>query len=182
MARPTGDPEYVVVGHVSKAHGTKGEVFVWPLTDRPDSTYIPGVELHLADAGGAQPDPEYPAARILAVRPHRRGFLVTFDGVYDRDIADGIRDRYLLRPFEETDPLEKGEIFYHQLLGMRVVTKDGVDVGEVNEVYELRPADLLQVQGESKEHLIPFSKDVIVSWSLEDRRIVIDPPEGLLDL
>jgi ribosomal 30S subunit maturation factor RimM len=57
-----------------------------------------------------------------------------------------------------------------------------VDVGEVNEVYELRPADMLQVRGDSKEHLIPFSKDVIVSWSLEDRRIVIDPPEGLLDL
>jgi 16S rRNA processing protein RimM len=65
---------------------------------------------------------------------------------------------------------------------MRVVTKDGTDVGEVTEVFEIRPADLLQVQGESKEHLIPFNRDVIVSWSLEERRIVIDPPEGLLDL
>jgi 16S rRNA processing protein RimM len=182
MARPAGDPEYVVVGHVSKAHGTKGEVFVWPLTDRPDSTFIPGVELQIADEGGNAPDPEYPAARVVAVRPYRRGFLVVFDGVDDRDLADAIRDRYLLRPFEETDPLATGEIFYHQLLGMRVVTKEGVDVGEVNEVYELRPADMLQVRGDSKEHLIPFSKDVIVSWSLEDRRIVIDPPEGLLDL
>jgi 16S rRNA processing protein RimM len=182
MARPAGDPEYVVVGHVSKAHGTKGEVYVWPLTDRPESTFVPGVELQIADSAGREPDPDYPAARVVAVRPYRRGFLIVFDGVEDRDLAESIRDRYLLRPFEETEPLEEGEIFYHQLLGMKVVTKDGVDVGEVNEVYELRPADLLQVQGESKEHLIPFNKDVIVSWSLEERRIVIDPPEGLLDL
>lgn len=182
MAGPPGDPEYIVVGHVSKAHGTKGEVYVWPLTDRPESTFVPGAELQIADISGKEPDPEYPAARVMAVRPYRRGFLIFFDGVYDRDLAEEIRDRYLLRPFAETAPLEKGEIFYHQLLGMRVVTKDGVDVGEVTEVYDIRPADLLQVRGESKEHLIPFRKDMIVSWSLEDRRIVIDPPEGLLDL
>ena len=182
MTRPAGHPEYVVVGHVSKAHGTKGEVYIWPLTDHPESTFLPGVELQIADAGGNHPDPEFPAARMLTVRPYRRGFLVVFDGVYDRDDAESIRDRYLLRPFEEMEPLEDGELFYHQLLGMRVVTRDGVDVGEVTEVFELRPADLLQVQGESKEHLIPFNKEVIVSWSVEDRRIVIDPPEGLLEL
>ncbi len=182
MARPAADPEFVVVGHVSKAHGTKGELYIWPLTDRPDSTFLPGAELQFADPTGTLPDPELPAARMIGVRPYRHGFLVFFDGVHDRDVAERLRNRYLLRPFQETEPLADGEIFYHQLLGMRVVTRDGTDVGEVREVYELRPAHLLQVEGPTKEHLIPFTKEVIVSWSSADRTIVIDPPEGLLDL
>jgi 16S rRNA processing protein RimM len=172
----------VVVGHVSKPHGTKGELFIWPLTDRPESTFRAGEELLIADSDGALPDPDLPPIRIGAVRPYRRGFLVLFDGVDDRNGAEELRDRYLLRRFEDTDPLEHDEIFYHQLLGLSVVTASGIDVGRVREVYELRPADLLEVEGPDRDYLIPFTKEVVVSWDVPAGRIVIDPPQGLLDL
>lgn len=182
MERMAGDPEFVVVGHVSKPHGTKGEVYVWPLTDRSETTFRVGAEFSISDPEGERPDHDFPAVRVGAVRPYRRGFLVLFDHIDDRNAAETLRDRYLLRRFEDTEPLEQDEIFYHQLLGLRVVTVAGVEVGRVKEVYELRPADLLEVEGPERDYLIPFTKEVVVSWDVGEGRVVIDPPEGLLEL
>ena len=176
------DPRFLVVGHINKSHGTKGELFVWPLTDHPEGVYAPGVVLRLGDADSDDPDPDLPLLRIDAVRPHRKGYLVLFGGIEDRNQSDLMRGCYLFRETGELEPLAEGEVFYHQLLGMSVETTAGVPVGEVTEVYELSPAHLLDVRGPDREILVPFLKDVIVEVDKEARRIVIDPPEGLLDL
>lgn len=177
-----GDPDLVVIGHVTKPHGTKGEVYVWPLTDHPESTFVAGASLVLSDEEGRDPDPGFSPLRVRSVRPFRRGFLLHFDGIEDRDRADLLRARYLLRAFSETEPLADGEIFYHQLLGLRVVTAQGVEVGRVREVYGLKPTDLLEVEGLGRAHLIPFTRQVVLGWSVEEGTMVIDPPEGLLEL
>jgi 16S rRNA processing protein RimM len=176
------DPDFVVVGHVSKPHGTKGELFIWPLTDRPDSTFQPGASLRVADHEGEEPDPDLAPLEVETVRAYRKGFLVTFSDVRDRNAADLLRGRYLVRPFAETEPLDEGELFYHQLLGMTVLTKEGEELGTIREIYGVRPADLLEVTGPSRSHLIPFTREIVVGWSLADRTMTIDPPAGLLDL
>ncbi len=176
-------PPFLVVGHLNKPHGTKGELFVWPLTDHPGSAFAPGVVLRVGDASGEAPDDFFPALEIETVRPYRRGYLVKFVGMADRDGAERLRDRYLLRPFEEVESLAEGEVFYHQLLGMLVETPDGTPVGRVVEVYEIRPADMLAVEAEDgRSRLIPFTKQVVRAVDVDSGRIVIDPPEGLLDL
>ena len=62
------------------------------------------------------------------------------------------------------------------------MTPDGRSVGRVREVYDVRPAVLLEVAGGEREHLIPFTGEFLVALSLEEGTLVIDPPEGLLDL
>ncbi|MEX0935768.1 MAG: ribosome maturation factor RimM [Gemmatimonadota bacterium] len=176
------DPEFIVVGHLSKPHGTKGEIFVWPLTDRPDSTFAPGTELRISDSDGQRPDSALPGVEVEAVRPYRKGFLVQLAGIADRSAADLLRGRYLLRRFSDTDPLDPGELFYHQLLGMQVLMPDGTEVGRVQEVYHLRPADLLEIRGPERDHLVPFTRETVVGWDLETGSLTIDPPAGLLDL
>jgi 16S rRNA processing protein RimM len=180
MGRP--DPRFLVVGHLNKPHGTKGELFVWPLTDHPESVYAPGVILLVGDEGARDPDPDLAPLRIVSVRPFRSGYLVSFAGVGGREDAELLRGRYLLTEFDAVPPLEEGELFYHQLLGMEVVTKDGRLLGEIVEVYELRPAHLLEVHGPVGEVMIPFMSHIVVETDAERRRMVIDPPEGLLDL
>lgn len=175
------DPRFLVVGHLNKPHGTKGEVFVWPLTDHPEGTYAPGVVLLQGSARGSEPDPDLPPLRVEKARPFRGGYLVSFAGVHDRNDAEGLRGRYVLRSVEELEPLAEGEVFYHQLLGARVVTTGGREVGVVTEVYELRPADMLQVVGESGEVMVPFTSPIVVEVDGPGGRIVIDPPEGLLE-
>jgi 16S rRNA processing protein RimM len=176
------DPRFLVVGHINKPHGTKGELFVWPLTDHPESVYAPGVTVFLGDEQGNEPDPASPRSEIRTVRPFRNGWLVTLEGIRDRNASEQLRGRYLLMPIEELAPLAEGQVFYHQLLGMEVVTKQGTRLGEIAEVYELRPATLLEVRGPSGEIMIPFLSHIVVEVDREARRMVIDPPEGLLDL
>lgn len=173
-------PPFLVVGHLNKPHGKKGELFLWPLTDRPDSHFIPGA-VHLpGDEAAERPSTSLPTLTIESVRPYRKGFLAKFEGVDDRTGAEELRGLYLLRPFETIDELEEGEIFYHELLGAAVVTVDGAVVGEVREVFPLKPADLLQVIGPDGEVMIPFIEQVVVEVDRVRGRVVVDPPEGML--
>lgn len=181
MTRGAG-PSFVVVGHITRPHGTKGEFFVWPLTDGPEETFRPGRELRVADRDARLPDELFPPVRIREARPHRRGYLVSFHGLDDRDRAQFLRDRYLLRPFEEVEAAGDDEYFYHELLGAAVVTREGRELGTVREVYSLDPADLLDVSDGSAEYLIPLTREIVVEVDVEARRIVVDPPAGLLEL
>ena len=177
------DPRFLVVGHVNKPHGTKGELFVWPLTDYPEGIYAPGVVLHMGPEHANEPDPEMPPFLIEKVRVFRRGYLVTVRGVTDRFGAERIRGNYLFQDFDAIEPLQEGEVFYHQLLGMEVVTTAGDRLGEIAEVYEVRPADLLEVvRPEGGPLMIPYLDHIVVNVDVEARRMTIDPPEGLLDL
>jgi 16S rRNA processing protein RimM len=174
-------PDFLVVGHVAKPHGTRGELTVQPLTDHPGDVFVPGVVLRPADAAGALPDPDLPPLRIDAARPFQRGWLVVFGGIDDRNAADLMRGRYLLIARALLPPLAEGEIFLHQLMGLEVVTVAGGRVGDVIEVYELRPANLMEVRGERGTVLIPFLENIVREVDVAGGRIVIDPPEGLLE-
>jgi 16S rRNA processing protein RimM len=148
------DPRFLVVGHLSKPHGTKGELFVWPLTDHPESVFAPGVVLLLGGEDQNAPDPDLPPLRIEGARPFRRGMLITFGGVDDRDQAELMRGRYLFRSADELEPLAEGDVFYHQL----------------------------EVTGDHGQKMIPFLEHIVVEIDADAGRLVIDPPDGLLDL
>lgn len=176
------DPRFLVVGHLNKPHGTKGELFIWPLTDHPESMFAPGVVLLPGAAEADQPDPDLPPLRIDSVRPFRRGVLVHFGGVDDRNQAELLQGCYVFRPAEELEPLAEGEIFYHQLLGMKVETTDGLDLGRITEVYELAPAHMLEVSSDGGQTLVPYLDHVVIEVDADAGRMVVDLPEGLLEL
>lgn len=175
------DPEYLVVGHLAKAHGRRGDVLVRVLTDDPEQVFEAGRRVVLGDDRGelgSSPMED----RVEASRPYRKGWLLKLAGVHDRSAAEGLAGRYLLVPVAERGELEAGEFYYHQLLGLRVETVAGVEVGRVREVYETEPHHLLEVKGAAGVHLVPFRRGLVESVDLEASRLVIDPPEGLLDL
>jgi 16S rRNA processing protein RimM len=176
------DPRYLVVGHLDKPHGIHGEIYVWPLTDHPESVYAPGVVCSLGGEDADEPDPDMPPLRVVAARPYRKGLLVCFGGVDDRSQAELLRGRYLFRPSDELEPLREGEVYYHQLVGLEVVTVDGQALGRVSEVYEMQPADLLEVSGDGGQRMIPYLGHIVVEVDVRGGRVVIDPPDGLLDL
>ena len=175
------EPAFLVVGYVSKPHGMRGELFVQLLTDHPDDLFSPGVTMRPGDADGREPDPHLSALQVEEARPFQKGWLVSFQGVDSRDAADILRGRYLMVERERLTALAKGEVFYHQLLGMEVVTAQGVRLGEISEVYELLPADLLEVRTEEGTVLVPFLDRIVRKVDVVGRRLVIDPPDGLLD-
>ena len=182
MPGPVPEPEHLVVGHLSKPHGTRGEILVWTLTDRPDEVLAPGRDVIVGDEEG-EPGESPLTLAIEESRPYRKGVLVKFRGVDDRDRAKELSTRYLLVPAGELEMEEEEDaLFYHELLGLRVETVDGREVGRVREVYETEPAHLLEVEGEGKVHLVPYVARVVTEVDREAGRLVIDPPEGLLEL
>lgn len=180
MPRPPA-PEYLVVGHLTKAHGTRGEVLIRPLTDRPEDVLAAGRRVVVGDAEGELG--KSPQDRVVEhSRPYKKGWLAKLEGVADRSAAEELTGRYLLVPAVERPEPEEGEYYYHQLLGLLVVTVEGAEVGPVREVYETEPHHMLEVKGAGRLHLVPFDRRIVRSVELEAGRLVIDPPEGLLEL
>jgi len=175
-------PSHLVVGHITKPHGTKGEVFVWPLTDNVQQVFEEGRSLQLGDEHGAL-SKDAGELMIESTREFKRGVLVKFTGHDDRTSVEEYAQRYLLAPIAELAPLAEDEVYYHQLLGLKVITREGQYVGRVQEVFETYPAQLLEVKSDDgRVHLIPFADRIVKKVEVEAGQIVIAPTPGLLDI
>jgi 16S rRNA processing protein RimM len=169
----------LVVGRIAKAHGVTGEVVVEIRTDDPDIRFTPGSSLRGRPSRGG-PESRYV---IDSVREHGGRLLVRLEGVADRNAADALRGTLFLVDSQDLPPIEDPDEFYdHQLEGLQVVTTTGAAVGSVEEVLHTAAGELLSVRGDEGEVLVPFVSAIVTSVSLADRTIVIDPPDGLLEL
>jgi 16S rRNA processing protein RimM len=174
----------LVIGRVVKAHGVTGELVVDIRTDDPDIRFAPGTSLRARPSRGGR-ESRYV---VESMRAHGSRLLIRLEGVADRDSADALRGNLFLVDTAELPPIEDPDEFYdHQLEGLRVVTTSGQLVGNVAEVLHTAAGELLSVTAgadapEKREVLIPFVRAIVVSVSLAENTIEIDPPEGLLEL
>lgn len=175
------EPEYLIVGTVQKPHGIKGELFVRLETDRPDAVFTPGRALVLGDAKGRRSDA---VLTIERARAFKGGMLVKVAEHTGRTPEmEELRGRTLLIPRSEAQAPDEGEVFYHDLLGMRVVTAAEGEIGIIAEVYDAPSGPLLSVTREAgKELLIPFVRETIRRLDAAERVLELEVPAGLLDL
>jgi 16S rRNA processing protein RimM len=163
---------------VRNVHGLKGELVIEPITDAPDEIFSPGRRLLVGNVRGQT---RGQAADIVETRPFKGGLLVKLAGIDDRNEAELWRDRYFLLPADELAPLAPGDVYLHELEGMRVDLAAGGTVGKVIGLYELPQGLILDVSREKKGSvMIPYDR-VVTKVDREARVITIDPPEGLLD-
>jgi 16S rRNA processing protein RimM len=106
-------------------------------------------------------------------------WAVKIEGVADRTAAEALVGAEVLAPREDLGDPGEGRHFWADLEGLPVVTAAGDAVGKVTGLYETGGVDVLVVTGERGEKLVPLAPYVEVDR--EGRRIVVDPPEGLLD-
>lgn len=175
-------PELTIVGRVRKAHGIRGELVIEPLTNVPGAVFAPGRRV-LAGTTGGDPAPERVELVVRASRPFKGGgWIVAFDVIVDRTEAERWRERYLLAPSHELTPPAEHEVYFHDLLGLSVVQDGSQEVlGEVIDVYELPQGVVVDVRRPAGSVLIPFRPEVVRRVDVPARRLVIDPPEGLLE-
>ncbi len=170
----------LVVGRVVKAHGITGELVVEVRTDDPDMRFAPGARLRAQPArGGARRE-----CVVESAREHSGRLLVRLAGVTDRDAAEALRGNVFLVDTDDLPPIDDPDEFYdHQLEGLRVVTTAGQLVGNVREVLHTAAGELLSVTPETgAEVLVPFVSAIVTEVSLQNQTIMIDPPDGLLEL
>ncbi|HTR79249.1 MAG TPA: ribosome maturation factor RimM [Gemmatimonadaceae bacterium] len=171
-------PGHVIVGRVRNAHGLKGELVVESLTDQPETVFAVGHRLVAGTLTGAA-TPR--GITVRRARPFKGGWILGVDEITDRTAADLWRDRYLLIPESEAQSLEEGEVFLHELPGMRVALVSGEAVGTVAAVYELPQGLMLDVgRGDRPSVIVPYDR-AVTQVDREARVIRIDPPAGLLD-
>jgi 16S rRNA processing protein RimM len=167
----------LVVGRIAKAHGIGGEVSVDVRTDDPDSRFAAGTRLETEPA-------ERGPLVVEATRWHSGRLLVRFTGVADRTAAEGLRSTLLVvDSATSVAPDDADEFWDHDLIGLDAVTADGEPIGQITDILHPPGADLLVIGRPSGgELLVPFVTEIVPQVDVEARRIVIEPPEGLLEL
>jgi len=120
--------------------------------------------------------------RVRSCRPGRPGeALVELEGIEDRDAAAALRGRDVFGRIDRLAPLPEGEYYHFQLVGCRVVTPEGRELGRVREIYETRAGDLLAVEDAAgREHLLPTAREFLREVRLERGEILYVPIPGLL--
>jgi 16S rRNA processing protein RimM len=172
-------PTHLVVGLLKKPHGVRGDALVYPVTDEPDAVFALGKRLVLLDREGRATGGELVIERS---REYHRAWLLHFEGIETREALRDLRERHLAIPMAEARALEDGEFYMHELVGLSVATAAGASVGVVAQVIEAPQGWLLEVAGEQKRHLIPFTRGVVQRVDRAERLMVIMPPNGLLEL
>lgn len=164
----------VVVARIGKAHGLKGEVTVQVHTDSPAERFVPGAEF-VTEPSAAGP------LTIRSARLHNGIQLLTFEQASDRTAAEGLRGVKLLAVPEEL--VEDDAWYEDDLLGFDVVTADGEHVGTVKALEAREVQDLLVVAGDDGyDILVPFVEEIVPEVDEDERKVIITPPPGLLEL
>lgn len=168
----------VVVGRVAKAHGISGELAVDVRTDSPEARFALGSVLIAKLRDGTSRN-----LTVAAARNHSGRLLVRFEEVLTRDVAETLRGTVLLGRTEDLPPTGDPDEFYdHELEGLSAELADGTRIGTVLEIVHGPGGELLVVKRENgDEALVPFVRQIVPTVDIAGKRVVIDPPEGLLD-
>ncbi|MEK4024196.1 ribosome maturation factor RimM [Sporosarcina sp. FSL W7-1283] len=169
--------EWFNVGKIVNTHGIKGEVRVMSTTDFPDERYAVGSELAIF-----MPKSKTPIyVKVASHRKHKNFNLLTFEGYPTINDVEKLRDGIVKVSEKELTELEENEFYYHEIIGCRVITETGEDIGKVTEIIETGANDVWTVTpAEGKPHYIPYIEDVVKDIDIEEQVITIELMEGLL--
>jgi len=168
--------EMAVVGVIARPHGIRGQVIVNPVTDFPEERFAAGSTLFVIREGRIE------TVTVTTSRMHQGRPVIGLEGIGDMDAARELAGVEFRIPVESLTALPEGSYYHHDLIGCVVVTPDGTTVGTVSSVEGDMGNTRLVVQRDSGELLIPLASDICTAIEPAARRIVIVPPDGLLEL
>ena len=185
----------LVVGQIGKPHGIRGEVSVVVRTDEPEERFVPGSvfvtevprdrRVSTGPAAVAGVRFEVPKQLVLEqIRWHQGRGIAQFENIYDRNVAEELRGVYLqVDSADVALPDDPDEFLDHQLIGLRVESADGTLHGTVDRIDHAPASDMIVLRkAGGGTALIPFVTAMVPTVDVAGGRIVVDLPEGLLDL
>jgi 16S rRNA processing protein RimM len=167
--------DMALVGRIARSHGIRGQVIVNPETDFPEDRFQPGAELFIERGGQVE------ALKLTTARFHKERPVIGIEGVETMDAADALAGRELRVPVEQLAALPPDTFYRHDLIGCLVETRDGRTVGLVTDVEGSMTGSRLVVDGAGGEVLIPLVSPICTVVDPAAKRILIDPPEGLIE-
>lgn len=161
----------IVIGKIVAPIGTRGEVKAIVLTDFPER-FEAEAELDLKFADGS-----YRTVKIEALRQHKDGLVLKLNGVETRDDAEAIRNAEFVIDENDLAELPSGSYYVFDLIGVKVATDDGRDLGVVTEILQGGANDVYVT---SMGLCIPALKDIVANVDLDEGLMTIRPVPGLL--
>jgi 16S rRNA processing protein RimM len=168
--------DMALVGRIARSHGLRGQVVINPETDFVEERFAEGAILWTRSAAGEE------QLTIVSSRVQNGHPIVGFEGFTCVEEVERLAGLELRVPEETLQPLQPGTYYEHQLIGCAVETTSGDPVGSVEKVEGGGGASRLVMNGPRGEILIPLAVDICVEIDVANKKIRIDPPEGLLDL
>jgi 16S rRNA processing protein RimM len=165
--------DLISIARVVRPRGIRGELVAELLTDFPER--FEGLETVTAVLGDDRRELKIENAWFQNER-----IVLKFSGVDSIEAAEELRDAEICVPESDAVELKDGEFFDWQLEGCEAVTVGGELLGTVKELMRTGGTEILVVEGD-REYLIPFAESICTEVDIENKRIVVDPPEGLLE-
>ena len=165
----------IPLGRVVNTHGVRGELRFLPHAF-PCQTLVKGLTVFLQEKDGQQQP-----YTITSLRVHRPFLLLRLAGIDSYEAADALREKVLAVDESLLPPLQDGEFYYYQVIGLHVRTTTNQDLGVIAQVFFSGGHDIWVVQHEKKEYLIPVTEEVVRTIDIPGGQAVIEPIAGLLE-
>ncbi|MSP39711.1 MAG: 16S rRNA processing protein RimM [Deltaproteobacteria bacterium] len=165
----------VALGEIVATHGLDGWLKFNPYNLDGD-TLAPGLQIYLETSTGQA------IHEIESSKPHKNQLLVKLRGIDHIDATKPVIGAILEVDSAALPELEPGQYYHYEVIGFDVVDRDGHRIGKLTATITTAAGDLYVVQGADKEHLIPAVKEMVDRVDFEGQKIIVDLPDGLLDL
>lgn len=169
------DSPHVLIGKVAKAQGLAGELKLVPFSGDPDEF---GCFQEIILARGT----DLATYTVERCRSHGKFGIVKLREINARDDAEAQVGAEVLVLKSQLPPLSADEFYWLDMVGMRVVTEEGLELGEVTSLIATGAKDILVITGRDQEYLVPVLQEIIVRQDKEAGVLVIAPMAGLLEM
>ena len=167
--QPPESDDSVIVARILGPHGRDGALNVQLLSDLPGRF----------DSGRVMLLDGRPHSIVASRQTGPDSALIWLEGIATRSRAAPLTGKYLSARPDDNAALEEGEYFHYQLIGMRVRTEDGEDLGELQEILETGSNDVYIVRGDGGELLIPATAQVVREVDVAGGAMTVRLPDGL---
>jgi len=166
------------IGIIVKPQGIRGELRILPTTDDPKRfNLLVGEEVFLRIGS------EEHSYKLLQARQHKNLVIIKLEGVNDRNTAESLVRGIIVIPEEKALPLEEGEYYVRDLIGLNVEDESGEHIGTISNVLNTNANDVYVIEAaEGDSFMIPAIKSVVLSVSIPRQKMIVRLMDGLREL
>ena len=169
--------ECYYLGKVTKPNGYLGGVNIYLDVDEPHE-YEELVAVFIEDRNSLIPY----FIKNINIHTSKNTAVVYFEDIEDFDAAQALVNKHLYLPMSSLPKLKGNQFYFHEIVGYQIIDQKEGNLGEIKEVLDYPNQALFQTFYKNKEVLIPINDDIIQKVDRKKKEILVQLPEGLLDV
>lgn len=172
--------QYLKIGKIVNTFGIRGELKVFIYTDFPEERFKSGNKLYI----GQEANPTQVEVTVKSAKPYKNLYLLKLENLDNINDVEKYKNNYLWVSKDVQGKLAEGEYYYHEIIGCKVITTDGKELGEIYDILDAPANDVWIVRAyeNRQDILIPYIESVVKNVNVIEKKITIKLLEGLLDI